>query len=337
MPRADDHQRGVGLQGQIGLDDAGEVLLRIKRAEEQEVAPSRQPEHPLDHPGILRRVTVEDGGGHRRGLVGVGHLVGRDLREQAQYIAPARFRHGADMIAMRDALLDEAMIHMLVVERRIGKLQRHQIMQRIDVARPRHPHRDRIGPVHDVGRIGYPQRHEVAGTAQALVGELEQARGAHDPIEGGQAIGETLLLDRIAHRHVQPLRRKHHLQPLAAQAALLLRARFGRMWLADPIEEEQLARLQPPTNVDTEHAKRGMAQIADRFGEAEAIGRNARAARHGEIKAVDSDSQLRHAVVVLCCDLAPASPLVIQAGFGHHVDRAAAGGPRRAVRQRRLR
>ena len=83
------------------------------------------------------------------GLIRIRHLVFGD--SQQCYNVPFRvFRDGNDMICLTSNQLHEFQVEELVVQRRVGQLQRHEVVQSVDVLGTLHSHGHWISPVHDL-------------------------------------------------------------------------------------------------------------------------------------------------------------------------------------------
>ncbi len=131
--RAGDHQRDVDGRQHVGVEQPLDVLLRFEGAVEQQVVVGRQTERALQLLGddIVR--TLDELTRKLDRLIGVGHPLLVDP-EQLDDVALRMLRHGDDVIGLGADLAQEPVGLPLVVERRERQPQRHQIVDRVDVA-----------------------------------------------------------------------------------------------------------------------------------------------------------------------------------------------------------
>ncbi len=174
--------------GQIGLDDATDILLGLDGAPEQEIALVRRADRALH----LRATCSSEGRGAGRDvdrLIGVGDAVGCDAG-QVDDVAARTFGDGDDMVGGLHQPPDQAEIAPLVVERGVGQPQRHQVVQRVEV-RPRGDVQGkRIGPVRQVRRGRQADRRAQSPGVEAAIGATEQVGRIVERFMMGQTRGE---------------------------------------------------------------------------------------------------------------------------------------------------
>ena len=147
--RAGDHQRDIDRRQHVGVEQPLHIFFRFEGAVEQQVIPRRQPERAAQLLGDDIVGALDEFAWKFDRFIGVGHPLLVDP-EHLDDIALRLLRDGDDMIRLGADLAQQPIGLPLIVERRERQPQRHQIVDRVDVARAFRPDRQLIGAVQDV-------------------------------------------------------------------------------------------------------------------------------------------------------------------------------------------
>ncbi len=247
--RTGDHQGGGDAGGGVRLRQAQQVLARLHRAAADEIPARSQAGGQGERPEAA----------HVHGLVGVAHL-GRVAPQGLDHVPARGLRDGDDVVSRRQQLAHRAAVTAAADRRQRRFAQGDQVVHRIDVRRACEDHRHRIGPVHDLRRIGAAQAQDPAVQPHVELGATEHVRRRPAGVE---AAGRGRLEDLGV---VRPGRQG------AGQA------RQGRTPARVAI---RLGAQQP----------RGVAREVDTVAQVGGVGRHARPARGGQHPPVHGDAR----------------------------------------------
>ncbi len=132
--RAGDHERNVDRRQHVGVEQPSDVFLRFERPVEQQIILQVQAIGAAQLLGdqIVRPLGQLAWEFDR--LIGVGHAVLLDS-EELDDVAFRILRDGHDVVGLGRDLAQQTIGLPLVVERGVWQTQRHEIVNRIDVAR----------------------------------------------------------------------------------------------------------------------------------------------------------------------------------------------------------
>ena len=231
------------------------------------------------------------------GLARVGDAVRREPGEEAQDVVPARLGHGADVFAEPEAFGQQPHEGRLVVQRRVGQPERHQVVDGVDVARAPQGDRQRVRPVHDRGRVGHGDLKEAAEAAEVAVGGLEQVGHVQHAVEARQPTRDAAGYDRVVHRDLE----RGHADPGREHLAgpgdgRIFRRPAVALGLHELEERDRAHRGRdvPADGQAVEHVDR-VAEPVQAMAEGSRVGGHARAARDGQVVAVEADPERRPA------------------------------------------